>query len=174
MATARSRRPTSADPELDGDARALHAAVGELVRVYQFRDRERICMHDVSVTQCYALAALVEQGPIGLSRLAAALYLDKSTASRVVDSLEAKGYVRRDPDPADGRALLLAPTRKGRGLHARIERELVERTRELAADFDPPVRRALVELIGRLARAAAERSGRGSCAGDAGPGAKQL
>jgi hypothetical protein len=38
-----------------GDAETFHAALSELVRVYQFRDRDRICCHDVSVTQCYAL-----------------------------------------------------------------------------------------------------------------------
>jgi SAM-dependent methyltransferase len=29
----------------------LYAALSDLVRVYQFRDRDRICCHDISVTQ---------------------------------------------------------------------------------------------------------------------------
>ena len=49
---------------LDRDARGLHEAVADLVRVYQFRDRDRICCHDVSVTQCYALETIVEHGPL--------------------------------------------------------------------------------------------------------------
>jgi hypothetical protein len=68
---------------LHEDARAVHEALSDLVRVYQFRDRDRICCHDVSVTQCYALEALIRRGPITLGELAAELYLDKSTASRV-------------------------------------------------------------------------------------------
>ena len=81
------RRPRPADGTLPEDARAVHEALSDLVRVYQFRDRDRICCHDVSVTQCYALEALIRRGPITLGELAAELYLDKSTASRVVGTL---------------------------------------------------------------------------------------
>ena len=55
---------------LESDASALQDALGELVRVYQFRDRDRICCHDVSVTQCYAIEALLRRGPSGLNELA--------------------------------------------------------------------------------------------------------
>jgi hypothetical protein len=71
----------------------IHEALTQLVRVYQFRDRDRICRYDVSVTQCYAVEALVKQGPLRLQALAEQMFLDKSTASRVVDTLERKGYV---------------------------------------------------------------------------------
>jgi len=63
------------------EAARLYAALSELVRVYQFRDRDRICCHDISVTQCYALEALVRRGPRTLNELAGDVYLDKSTAS---------------------------------------------------------------------------------------------
>ena len=72
-------------------------AVADLVRVYQFRDRDRICCHDISVTQCYALETLVEHGPLRLSALADRLFLDKSTTSRVVGTLVKKGYVEQAP-----------------------------------------------------------------------------
>ena len=55
------------------EATRLYAALSDLVRVYQFRDRDRICCHDISVTQCYALEALVRLGPRTLNELAAAL-----------------------------------------------------------------------------------------------------
>ena len=144
---------------LDADARALHDALCELVRVYQFRDRDRICCHDVSVTQCYAIEALLRRGPSGLNELAADLYLDKSTASRVVATLERKGYVSRAPHPDDGRAVVLSVTAAGRRLHDRIRKDLVGEARELLGDFEPEVRAGAAELILRLARAAAARSG---------------
>src|SRR3954471_23146414 len=100
----------SPDTALDRDAADLHTAVSDLVRVYQFRDRDRICCHDVSVTQCYALEAVIRRGPITLGEVAAELYLDKSTASRVVGTLERKRYVTRSPHPTDGRAVLVKPT----------------------------------------------------------------
>jgi len=146
-------------PRLEADATALHEALSELVRVYQFRDRDRICCHDVSVTQCYAIEALLRRGPSNLNELAAELYLDKSTASRVAGTLERKGYVTRTPHPDDGRAIVLSVTPAGRRLHDRIRKDLVNEARELLADFEPEVREGAARLIFRLARAAAIRSG---------------
>jgi MarR family 2-MHQ and catechol resistance regulon transcriptional repressor len=142
---------------LDRDASDLQEALSQLVRVYQFRDRTRICYYDLSVTQCHAVSALVAHGPMPLNGLAAELYLDKSTSSRVVDSLERKGYVRRAPDPSDGRALRLEVTGKGRDLHSRIENDLVEEMKNLLTEFDPDVRQATTRLVARLARMAKER-----------------
>ena len=45
-----THKPTSA-ADLHRDAEALQEAVADLVRIYQFRDRDRICCHDISVTQ---------------------------------------------------------------------------------------------------------------------------
>jgi DNA-binding MarR family transcriptional regulator len=151
-------KPT-ATGRLDADAAALHTALTELVRVYQFRDRDRICCHDISVTQCYALEALVRRGPSGLNELAAELYLDKSTASRVVATLERKKYVTRERHPGDGRAVVLSASPAGKRLYERIRTDLVAETRQLLSDFEPEVRTGAARLILRLARAAAERSG---------------
>lgn len=152
-------------PSLATDARDLHRVLDDLIRVVQFRDRDRICCHDISVTQCYALRALVEEGPMGVNALAESLFLDKSTASRVVGALERKGHLLRRPDPQDGRAVVLEASDGGRRLYRRIEEELVEEVARSAAGFDPTVRREMVRLLGRLAAAAAarvERSG-GCC-----------
>jgi DNA-binding MarR family transcriptional regulator len=46
--------------------------------------------------------------------------------SRTVASLEAAGYVCREPDPRDGRAVVLHATPKGRRLMARGRRRRVE------------------------------------------------
>lgn len=153
------------DPGLDRDTADLYDALSDLVRVYQFRDRDRICCYDISVTQCYALEALVRRGDMTLNDLAAHLYLDKSTASRVVDALERKGYVARSPHPQDRRAVLLEATDAGRALEGRIRESILEEERQLLAGFDPEIRRAMTHLLARLARAAAARvqAGGGSC-----------
>jgi DNA-binding MarR family transcriptional regulator len=144
---------------LEADAAALHEALSELVRVYQFRDRDRICCHDISVTQCYALDALLRRGPSGLNELAAELYLDKSTASRVIATLERKRYVSRSPHPEDGRAIVLTVTPAGKRLCDRIRTDLIAEAKGLLEDFEPEVREGAARLILRLARAAAARSG---------------
>src|SRR5687767_1974269 len=122
---------------LDADAVDLHTALSELVRVYQFRDRDRICCHDISVTQCYALEALLRRGPSTLGDLAGELFLDKSTASRVVAALERKRYVARAAHPQDGRSVVLTVTPAGRRLHDRIRQDLVAEEKRLLEDFEP-------------------------------------
>ncbi len=153
------------DPALDADAAALHRVLSELKRAYQFRDRDRICCYDISVTQCCALDALIGAGSLTLNQLAAELYLDKSTTSRVVNALERKGYVRRTRHPEDGRAVALRATAAGARLQARIEGEMLEMERGLLSEFDDEVRRSMVQLIGRLVDAADARLevGGGKC-----------
>jgi MarR family 2-MHQ and catechol resistance regulon transcriptional repressor len=155
---------------LDGDAVALQQAVADLVRVYQFRDRDRICCHDVSVTQCYALETLVEHGPMRLSTLADRLFLDKSTTSRVVNTLVRKGYVEQRADATDGRAMLINPTRQGQRLCARITSELVEQQRQLLGDLSPEIRAGVVQVLQRLAHAADARFRSGVTGGCCAPG----
>ena len=141
----------------DDDTVQFHRALSELIRVYQFRDRDRICCYDISVTQCYALELLALRGPSTVNDLAAGLYLDKSTTSRVIDALERKGYVARHPHPEDRRALLVQATQEGTDLYTQIEQDILAEEQRLLADFDPEVRRGMTQLIGRLARAAASR-----------------
>jgi len=145
------------------DAERLYEALSDLVRVYQFRDRDTICCHDISVTQCYALEALVTSGPRTLNELAAQLYLDKSTASRVVSTLERKGYITRQTHPEDRRAILIDVTASGRKLCSTIQAELIDETRKLLDDFEPAVREAAPRLLDRLARAGERRLQRASC-----------
>jgi DNA-binding MarR family transcriptional regulator len=150
-------KAAAADTDLDHDAAALHAAVSDLVRVYQFRDRDRICCHDISVTQCYALEAVAEHGPVRLGALAERMCLDKSTTSRVVATLVRKGYLSQSADAADARASAIAVTRAGRQLYTKITRDLVAQQRDVLQDLDPAVRDGVVEVIRRLAAAAERR-----------------
>ncbi len=131
--------------------------MADLVRVYQFRDRDRICCHDISVTQCYALETLVEHGPLRLNGLADRLFLDKSTTSRVVRTLVRKGYVEQRADAADRRATTLRATREGQRLCTRITEDLVAQQEQLLRELDPDVRGAVVQVIRRLAAAADAR-----------------
>ena len=157
MSTTLTSRHARAGERLERDAADLHAAVSDLVRVYQFRDRDRICCHDISVTQCYALETLVTHGAMRLSGLADRLFLDKSTTSRVVAALVKKGYVEQAPDAQDRRATALSVSRKGRALYDRITEDLIAQQKQLLEDLDPEVRAGVVRLLQRLAQAADAR-----------------
>lgn len=154
------------DECLAADTRSFYEALSELLRVYQFRDRDRICCHDISITQCYALEALVRERTMTLNDLASHLYLDKSTTSRVVDALERKGYVIRSEHPADARALRLKITSAGRDLHGKILNDILADEEVMLAEFSPEVRRSMTHVLVRLAKTAeaSVSSGSGCCA----------
>ena len=153
------------DAGLVEDGRALATSLGELIRVVQFRDRDRACCYDVSVSQCYALKSIQQAERATVNELAAQLYLDKSTASRLAQTLVDKGYLAREADPQDGRVVSLVLTSAGAALCAAIEAVEAREYAELLADFDPEVRSEINRLVRKLGRCFAtgvEASG-GSC-----------
>jgi MarR family 2-MHQ and catechol resistance regulon transcriptional repressor len=154
-------RTSTLPDQLQADSLALHEALADLVRAYQFRDRDRICCHDISVTQCYALEALKRDGPMRLNDLVERLFLDKSTSSRVLGALVRKGYAERLVDLTDGRAISVRITAKGQRLYSRIHDGLVRQQAQMIEDLVPDVRRAAIEVITRLARAAESQFGIG-------------
>lgn len=134
---------------LETDARAFHRSLSELRRILAFRDRDLICCYGVSITQSHALAVLAG-GPRSLNDVAAELYIDKSTASRSVKTLEEKGLVRRRANAEDARAIVLELTAAGRRTWQKIEECIVEEESELLRGFDAAARQTILQFIGRL------------------------
>jgi DNA-binding MarR family transcriptional regulator len=147
----------SVDASLREDAQALHRALAELSRAYQLRDRDRICCYGLSVTQCYALEAMIRRDGLTVNDLSAELFIDKSTVSRVVRGLEEKGLVARRPHPEDGRAVILESSQQGRALYACIQEDILRQEEQILSEFDEAVRKEIPRLVAALARAAAGR-----------------
>ena len=144
-------------PTLLRDAARLHESVAELIRVLQFRDRDRACCYDLSVSQCHALEALIKHGPMTVTKLGDFLFLEKSTASRLAKALLEKELVRRRAPKTDGRIVILQVTETGQRLARKIHNDLAEEYRELLEEFDPEVRAALPKLLDRLTQTYTDR-----------------
>lgn len=140
-------------------AEALYEAVNQLIRVHQFRDRESICCHNVSVAQCYAIETLVKLGPLRLKSLADEMCLDKSTTSRVVDALLRKGYALKTLDPNDQRAVQLSLTSQGHELYKTIRKSLIAEEASMISDISPEVVDTALVLLKKLTVAARARLG---------------
>jgi DNA-binding MarR family transcriptional regulator len=70
--------------------------------------------HD-QIRPCHrALLGYLDDAGVRLTELAALLDQPKQYAGRLVDELEALGYVERRPDPHDRRSKLIVPTDRGR------------------------------------------------------------
>jgi DNA-binding MarR family transcriptional regulator len=97
------------------------------------------------------LWALREQGPLRANALAEAVYSDPSTTSRHVAALVDQGLIRREPDPVDRRATLLAVTEAGQAV---VAERLAVRDRVLGgiiSDWEPADRVRFAELLDRFA-----------------------
>jgi MarR family 2-MHQ and catechol resistance regulon transcriptional repressor len=140
-------------PHLDRQAQRLHRVVAELVRRYQFRDRNEICCFGISVSQCYALEALGREGELTMSALAARMRLAVSTMTRVVDQLEERGLVRRLPGQDDRRVCCVAPTHEGHRLLARISEGLLSSERAILERVPADQRDSVITAIEELSRA---------------------
>ena len=69
------------------------------------------------------LAAIGDHEPVSISALAAAEIVTVPTMSRMVDALEAKGFLRRRDDKLDSRAVLISTTAKGRRAYQRATQQ---------------------------------------------------
>ncbi|MHA7270183.1 MarR family winged helix-turn-helix transcriptional regulator [Arthrobacter sp. HLT1-20] len=89
-------------------------------------------------------------GNIRLKDLAERLRIAPRSATEVVDQLEAKGLVRRDPDPTDRRATLIVATDAGQELFADIQAERRDKSTEYFAKLSATDRAELARILTQL------------------------
>lgn len=80
-------------------------------RVQSLLERERL--ENVTPAQANALMILFQNKSAMTARqIAQQMNLSEVTVGRFVRALEAGGWVNREPDPSDSRAILISPSRK--------------------------------------------------------------
>lgn len=131
------------------DALGVVLAVHRLIRSL----RRGLPTAELPPTHLIVLAVLAEQGSMRLGELAGKVPCSQPTATTVVTSLEPSGMVRREPDPDDGRAVLVTLTDRGlRRIHAMADGQailLAQRMRDLPEEDRRTVLSA-VPLLHRL------------------------
>ncbi len=106
------------------------------------------------------MAQLATHGSMRAGQLAGDLGVDFSTVSRQLSLLTTRGYVRKDVDPADGRAAVLSLTDSGQQLMvdgAAIRQEFLAR---LLSDWDDEEISTFAQLLERFNNDAAAHRGR--------------
>jgi MarR family transcriptional regulator, organic hydroperoxide resistance regulator len=122
--------------------RAAHR-MGELLEAAAAR-------HGVGMRGQLVLSALrAEQGRTQLA-LGAALGLDKTTLTTVLDKLEGAGYVRRQPDPQDRRVRIPTITEAGVKLQQLVDHDVHLVEEELLTALDAEQRQILTDGLRRL------------------------
>jgi DNA-binding MarR family transcriptional regulator len=105
--------------------------------------------YGVTVAQGQLLCVLMAR-PYGMSELGATLHLAKSSLTGLVDRTERNGLVKREPDPHDTRAVVVALTPAGSKLAEEFYVETCRRIDLLPAGLSAAERDTLAGLLGRV------------------------
>jgi DNA-binding MarR family transcriptional regulator len=140
----------------DVDSKVV-AALERLGEVFRLLLREKAQEHGLSPIQARFLVYLLHHGVElrRVSQLAREFGLTQATVSDAVDSLEAKGFIGREPWPADRRVVTLRLTPEGELLAAELSAwadPIREHLRNSSPGESEVVMRFLMELIGSLQR----------------------
>lgn len=107
--------------------------------------------HGLKVRSYSVLALAVSEARPSQRELAEVLRLDPSQVVALVDDLQARGLVIREPDPADRRANVVTATAAGRTLFAAAESSARAAERRLHESLTEEERELLIVLLRRLA-----------------------
>src|SRR5581483_10837004 len=129
-----------------GSARAVTDRLGQAL--------ERAGIDDMRPSFGFVIRALAERDRT-LTELAELLAVTKQAAIKVVDEMEARGFVERRPDPHDRRAKVLALTEKGR----RVRRTALAASRRMEAELRRDLDDAQVDALRSVLLRFLERHG---------------
>ncbi|MFB9722298.1 MarR family winged helix-turn-helix transcriptional regulator [Planobispora longispora] len=108
------------------------ALMGEIAVRYNKRYEEAAARHQLTALQAKALV-LVAAEPLPMRRMARLFNCDPSNVTGIVDRLEARGFLRREPDPADRRVKNVTLTPEGRQVVRELRQSLGFAAAPLAA-----------------------------------------
>ena len=111
---------------------------------------------DLNLNQISAMAVLLNSGDQLMGELAAQEKIRPPSMTRIVNSLEARGYVLRRPDPRDHRQCLVALTDSGRDVLLANRRRRDQWLAVRIAELDPAEREVLrraVRILEKVNRA---------------------
>jgi DNA-binding MarR family transcriptional regulator len=143
----------AAPARTDRDASVPLSDLASRLRLGVKRLSRRLRQHSlggVTPSQLSALATIVVEGRVTLSRLAEAEQVQPPSVTRVVDVLVSRGYATRTPCEEDRRVAWVEATAAGRDLVDAVRRErdayLARRLRTLSAEDRAVLARAAVLL----------------------------
>jgi len=107
----------------------------------------------LTYTQYIAIVALWEEDPQTVSALGEKLFLESNTLTPILKNLEARGYLRRQRDPADERQVQVSLTEAGRRLREKALGINLVAASGLTPEEFPQVQKAVARVRDSLIKA---------------------
>lgn len=111
---------------------------------------EETAAFDVTPVQFAILNALIDDPGEDQVTLAARVAFDAATSGSVIGRLEAKGWIRRQPDAHDRRRKLIWVTPEGERVALSMKRAVARAQTRILSGLDEAERRQFVSLLGKL------------------------
>jgi len=132
------------------DRRDLAAMFVPLARALVAREEPALLAHDISMWGYVVLTALAEQPVRTQAALAQAISADKSRIIGVLDDLQQRELIKRQPDAADRRVHLLSLTTAGDRLRRSVEAAIRRSEEEVLATLPADDREAFLRSLKSL------------------------
>jgi len=137
----------SIDPKL---VKQFHSEMVDLIKKYQFRDRNEMSSCGLSVSQCYILETLHRFGPLPMQQLADKMHLSISTVTRVIAPLISKKIVQREANLGDQRVRTMGLTEKGNELFQTSWSSVMVSEKSILESFPEDRREMLLDFLQKL------------------------
>jgi DNA-binding MarR family transcriptional regulator len=138
-------------------ARLLQEQMIALIRALGLhRPDETPCGKPVSVAEAHALMELTKHAGLSQNAICQRLRLQKSTISRVISLLAARGWIERRKDPRDGRAVALYLTDAGKTAARDLAQARERKFRALLDRISPEQRPRVLDALHTLVEALRE------------------
>ncbi|MFD3436266.1 MarR family winged helix-turn-helix transcriptional regulator [Streptomyces sp. NPDC058685] len=147
---------TAADPActvpLPGSALGgpVSHAVSRVARLHRMAAGKLLKGAGLYPGQEFVMMHLWDAGPVRQSELIKAVELDPSTVTKMLQRLEQAGHVRRCPDPADRRAVLIEATADSCALHSAVEEAWTNLEEHTLHGLSTDERTELVRLLAKV------------------------
>jgi DNA-binding MarR family transcriptional regulator len=138
----------------DADVAMLQERLAGFIRAFGLHQPEHTpCGQPIPVSEAHALIELARDAPFPQAELGRRLLLEKSTISRLVDQLVARGWVERGQDPRDRRATSLSLTAAGRQAAANLANARRQKFAQLFAAVPETERETVLQALKTLTEA---------------------
>ncbi len=148
------RKPSPSQPPRLVEPAGLEASTGYLLARVGSDSRRRwartLLEEDLTPHHYSALIALDQLGAMSQQQLSHLVGIDPRNAVPVIDQLQTRGLVARNPDPTDRRRHAVTLTATGRRLLTRLRRAAEEAEERLLTPLTTTERRTLHALLTKL------------------------
>lgn len=133
---------------------SIQESVGFQINITAQNMRNRFARHirpfDLTPEQYAALSLIVESPGVTLSEIAKSMLKDKTTISRLVDALEAKGFTKRVCDSEDRRVHRLESSSAGERVIEAAQKTVEPIKEQVESELSSQEKEQLFSLLARV------------------------